>query len=54
MSVQECGQPVGSGSGQVQPGERVHAGGSDRGAGGLCHDAGGCAATLLQRSHGLV
>lgn len=54
MSVQECGQPVGSGTGEIQPGQRVHAGRSNRGAGGFCHDAGGRAATLLQGSHWVV
>lgn len=53
-SAQERRQPVGSGAGQVQPGERVPAGGSDGGAGGLRDDAGGGAAALLQRSHGAV
>lgn len=51
-SVQERGQPVGIGAGQVQPGERISAGGSHGGAGRLCNDAGGGTAPLLQRSHG--
>ena len=42
---------MGSGTGQVQPGEWVPAGGSDGGAGGLHHDPGGSTATLLQGSH---
>lgn len=42
---------MGPGTGQVQPGERVPAGGSDRGAGGLRHDPGGSAAALLQGSY---
>lgn len=54
ISVQERGQPVGSGAGKIQPGEWIHAGRSNGRAGGLCHDAGGGAATLLQRSHWAV
>lgn len=54
QSVQERGQSVGSGAGQIQPGEWIHAGGINRRAWGLCHDAGGRAATLLQRSHWAV
>lgn len=50
-SVQERRQPVGSGAGQVQPGERLPVSWRDRRAGGLHHDPGSSTATLLQRSH---